>query len=60
MSTKNVKKELFEYDRRTELKMRLALKRLHGEMPNRMLTLDWVGQPEPEIVGRLIDKVRRL
>jgi hypothetical protein len=29
-------------------------------MPSRMLPLDWVGQPEPEIVGRLIDRVRRL
>lgn len=60
MSSKSVKKELFEHDRRAELKMRLALKRMHGQMPARVLPLDWVGRPEPEIVGRLIDKVRRL
>jgi hypothetical protein len=60
MSTSQVKRELFEHDRKTELKMRIALKRLHGEMPARVLPLDWVGQPEPEIVGRLIDRVRRL
>jgi hypothetical protein len=60
MSTNKTKRELFEQDRRTELKMRLALKRLHGEMPARVLPLDWTGQLEPEMVGRLIDKVRRL
>lgn len=60
MSTSKFKRELFEHDRRAELKMRLALKRLHGQMPARVLPLDWLGQPEPEIVGRLIDKVRRL
>lgn len=60
MSSKNLKKELFEHDRRAELKMRLALKRLHGQMPARVLPLGWIGQPEPEVVGRLIDKVQRL
>jgi hypothetical protein len=54
MSTSKNKRDLFEQDRRTELKMRIALKRLHGEMPARTLPLDWVGRAE--IVGRLIDE----
>ena len=47
-------------DRKVELKMRLALKRLHGQLPTRELVLDGDGPPEPEVVGRLINAVRRL
>ena len=49
-----------EQDRKVELKMRIALKRLHGQMPSRKLVLDQDDSPEPEVVGRLIDAVRRL
>lgn len=49
-----------EQDRKVELKMRLAMKRLHGQMPSRRLDLDSDGNPEPEVLGRLIDAVRRL
>jgi hypothetical protein len=49
-----------EQDRKVELKMRIALKRLHGEMPSRTLVLEEGGTPEPEVLGRLIDAVRRL
>ncbi len=49
-----------EQDRKVQLKMRIALKRLHGEMPSRTLVLEEEGTPEPEVLGRLIDAVRRL
>ena len=50
-----------EQDRKVQLKMRLALKRLHGEMPSRVLVLEEEeGTLEPEVLGRLIDVVRRL
>ncbi|MCH7611221.1 MAG: hypothetical protein IIA51_09315 [Chloroflexi bacterium] len=49
-----------EQDRKVEFKMRIALKRLHGEMPSRTLVLDEEGTPKPEVLGRLINAVRRL
>lgn len=49
-----------EQDRKVELKMRLALKRLHGQMPHRTLVLDPDSKPKPETLGRLIAKVREL
>ncbi len=49
-----------QQDRKVELKMRIALKRLHGEMPSRTLVLEEDGTPEPEVLGRLINAVRRL
>ncbi len=49
-----------EQDRKVQLKMRIALKRLHGEMPSRILVLDEEGTPEPEVLGRLINAVRQL
>lgn len=55
-----LKRDLFEHDRRVELKMRLALKRAHGDMPARIVPLELDGRPEPEVLGRLIAKVRRL
>ena len=49
-----------QQDRKVQLKMRIALKRLHGEMPSRELTLEEGGTPEPEVLGKVIDAVRRL
>ena len=49
-----------QQDRKVELKMRIALKRLHGEMPSRELALEEGGTPEPEVLGKVIDAVRRL
>ena len=49
-----------EQDRKVELKMRIALKRLHGEMPSRTPVLEEEGTPKPEVLGRLINAVRRL
>jgi hypothetical protein len=49
-----------EQDRKVELKMRLALKRLHGQMPVGTLVLDPDSKPRPETLGRLIAKVREL
>ncbi len=49
-----------DQDRKVQLKMRIALKRLHVEMPSRTLVLEEEGTPEPEVLGRLIDAVRRL
>lgn len=49
-----------EQDRKVELKMRLALKRLHGQMPGGKLMMDPDSKPKPETLGRLIAKVRSL
>ena len=59
-SRSKLKRELFESDRRVELKMRLALKRAHGDLPARVIPLEIDGKPEREVLGRLIAKVRRL
>ncbi len=55
-----MQRELFEHDRRVELKMRLALKRAHGKLPARMVPLELGGKPEAEVLNRLIARVRRL
>lgn len=51
---------LFEQDRRMELKMRIATKRLvanfRAEMPDQHATR----MPEPGVVDRLIERVRAL
>ena len=60
MPESNVARRVLEQDRKVQLKMRLALKRLHGQMPSRPLMLDPDGTPEPELLGRLIAKVRKL
>lgn len=59
LESRNARRVL-DQDRKVQLKMRLALKRLHGEMPSRPLVLGLDGTPEPEVLGRLIAKVRRL
>ena len=53
-------RRVLDQDRKVQLKMRIALKRLHGQMPSRPLILDPDGTPEPEVLGRLIAKVRKL
>jgi hypothetical protein len=60
MPDTNFTRRVLEQDRKVQLKMRLALKRLHGQMPSRPLVMDPDGQPEPEMLGRLIAKVRKL
>lgn len=54
------KQRVFEEDKKIELKLRLAAKRaaLTGKAESKI----WVyeGPPEPEIVGRLIERVRSL
>ena len=60
MPEANVTRRVLEQDRKVQFKMRLALKRLHGQMPSRPLVLDPDGTPEPEVLGRLIAKVRQL
>ncbi len=60
MLRSNSDKRPLEQDRKVELKMRIALKRLHGQMPSRKLDLDQIDSPEPEVVGRLIKAVREL
>ncbi len=49
-----------EQDRKVELKMRIAMKRLHGQMPGGKLVIDPDSKPKPEALGRLIAKVRSL
>lgn len=54
------KKRLFEYDRRMELRLRLAAKRageplLSGNQGGLLIEL-----PEKDLLDRLIDRVRRL
>ncbi len=60
MTESNTTRRVLEQDRKVQLKMRIALKRLHGQMPSRPLILDPDGMPEPEALGRLIAKVRKL
>ncbi len=59
LKSKTARRSL-QQDRKVELKMRIALKRLHGEMPSRGTSLEEGGTPEPEVLGRVIDAVRRL
>jgi hypothetical protein len=59
LKSKTARRSL-QQDRKVELKMRIALKRLHGEMPPRGTSLEEGGTPEPEVLGRVIDAVRRL
>ncbi len=60
MAPKKIDRRLFEYDRRMELKLRLAAKRA-TEPARGDLALPELGPlPEREVVDRLIEKVRRL
>jgi hypothetical protein len=54
------KRGLFEADRRVELKMRLAVKRATEPLQAKAIPLHLDAPPEPEVVGRLIKKVRNL
>lgn len=60
MTESNITRRVLEQDRKVQLKMRIALKRLHGQMLSRPLILDPDGTLEPEVLGRLIAKVRKL
>jgi len=60
MARKRFDKRLFEVDRRMELKMRLAAKRAEEPARTDMLFAEFAALQDREIVGRLIDKVRRL
>jgi hypothetical protein len=60
MSIPASKRKLFEADRRVELKMRLAMKQANGEEPVKKTPLKIDDPPEPTLVGKLIEKVRRL
>lgn len=52
-------KDLFESDRRMELRVRLAIKRVEETGRDRAISLD-SPLPPRELVDRLIDRVRRL
>lgn len=52
-------KDLFESDRRMELRLRLAIKRADESGRGREISLD-SPLPPRELVDRLIDRVRRL
>lgn len=52
-------KDLFESDRRMELRLRLAIKRADESGRERAISLD-SPLPPRELVDRLIDRVRRL
>lgn len=60
MASETGMRRALEQDRKVELKMRLAMKRLHGQMPGGKLVLDPDSKPKPETLGRLIAKVRDL
>lgn len=54
------KQRIFEIDRRMELRLRLAAKRL-GDRERFGPVAEYIaGQPEREVVDRLIERVRRL
>ncbi len=52
-------KRLFEHDRRMELKMRLAATKIGttAKSPNKGIESEVV---QPEVIGRLIERVRKL
>lgn len=55
-----VKRKIFETDRRMELRLRLAAKRIGNGRSQGSLS-ELVPQiPEPEVLDRLIQRVRRL
>ncbi len=53
------KKRLFESDRRMELKMRIAATKM-GVTTKAPPLVFKAGQIKPEVIGRLIERVRRL
>jgi hypothetical protein len=60
MSKPKRKRRIFEEDKRIELKLRLAAKRAALDGRNGSETWFYEGPPEPEVVGRLIERVRSL
>jgi hypothetical protein len=58
--TKKDDRKLFEQDRRMELKMRIATKRLVTNFRAQMPDLQAAPTPEPGVVDRLIERVRAL
>ena len=54
------KQRIFEIDRRMELRLRLAAKRLGDREGFGSIAQYIAGQPEREVVTRLIERVRRL
>ncbi len=54
------KRRIFEIDRRMELRLRLASKRLGDREYFSPIAEYIAGQPEREVVDRLIERVRRL
>ncbi len=55
----NKRTDLFETDRRVELRLRLAMKRMRQEEKGRDTPLDPM-PPAKEVVDRVIDRVRQL
>ncbi len=53
-------RRVFEVDRRMELKMRLAAKKLGAPGQTGGLSLELEGLPDRQVVARLIERVRRL
>ncbi len=53
-------RRVFEVDRRMELKMRLAAKKVVAQGQTGELTLEISAAPERQLVARLIERVRRL
>jgi hypothetical protein len=58
MSSKN--RRLFEIDRRMELRLRLAAKKLGSRNPSGSQAAVVVDPPKREMVDRLIERVRKL
>ncbi|OGO10439.1 MAG: hypothetical protein A2Y93_04865 [Chloroflexi bacterium RBG_13_68_17] len=60
MKAKKGDRRVFEVDRRMELRLRLAAKRAQEPMPAAATgTLEYL-VPDVDLLGRLIEKVRRL
>jgi hypothetical protein len=60
MSKPKRKQRIFEEDKKIELKLRLAAKRAALTGSSGSESWFYEGPPEPEIVGRLIERVRSL
>jgi hypothetical protein len=54
------KQRVFEQDRRMELRLRLAAKQAAENRPPAAELAGWGDLPEPEVVARLIARVRKL
>jgi hypothetical protein len=55
-----VKRKIFETDRRMELRLRLAAKQIGNERSKGSLSEILTRPPEPEVLDRLIQRVRSL